>query len=166
MTTQSRASQSAASQPDASRSGASFLTTWFAILDSDEPTRILDLISDDFTFAILFSTGGDGATDFARRPARAGGLPGAAGKGTRTHHLLAASTVGQDELFLGEVRRAGELEADLRGRRRLTGDGPAGAAAHRPLALRPVHLRAPPEKCEERRCTTSCCWPPGRRLDP
>ena len=35
----------------------------FEILDSGEPTRILDLISDDFTFSILFSTDG-AATDF------------------------------------------------------------------------------------------------------
>ncbi len=89
---------------------APFLTAWFEILDGDEPTRILDLISDDFTFSILFSTDG-GATDFSGgRPALVGYLEQRE-KGTRTHHLLAATTQGRQELFLGEVRRAGVPEA-------------------------------------------------------
>jgi hypothetical protein len=88
-------------------SAAPFLTAWFKIMDSDEPERILDLISDDFTFAILFSTGGDGATHFAGgRPAMEGYLEQRE-KGVLTHHLLAAGASGRDELFLGEVRRAG-----------------------------------------------------------
>jgi hypothetical protein len=90
---------------------AHFLTTWFAILDSDDAHRILDLISDDFTFSILFSTGGDGATDFhGGRPEMEGYLAQRE-KGVRTHHLLTGATSGQDELFLGEVRRSGVPEA-------------------------------------------------------
>lgn len=90
---------------------ASFLSNWFAILDSDDADRILDLISDDFSFSILFSTGGDGATDFhGGRPEMEGYLAQRA-VGVRTHHQLSASTVGQDELFLGEVRRSGVPEA-------------------------------------------------------
>lgn len=90
---------------------ASFLSNWFAILDSDDADRILDLISDDFSFSILFSTGGDGATDFhGGRPEMEGYLAQRA-VGVRTHHQLGASTVGQDELFLGEVRRSGVPEA-------------------------------------------------------
>jgi hypothetical protein len=89
---------------------APFLSAWFEIMDSDEPARILDLISDDFTFSILFSTD-DGATDFAGgRPALVGYLEQRE-KGTRTHHRLTATTNGRQELFLGEVRRAGVPEA-------------------------------------------------------
>lgn len=89
---------------------APFLTAWFEIMDSDEPARILDLISDDFTFSILFSTDG-GATDFAGgRPALVGYLEQRE-RGTRTHHRLTATTNGRQELFLGEVRRAGVPEA-------------------------------------------------------
>lgn len=84
---------------------APFLTEWFDILDSDEPTRILDLISDDFTLSILFSTGDGNATDFAGDRAALVGYLEQREKGTRTHHLLSATTLGQDELFLGEVRR-------------------------------------------------------------
>ncbi|MFF2426728.1 hypothetical protein [Streptomyces mirabilis] len=105
------------------QSTASFLTTWFAILDSADADRILDMISEDFSFSILFSTGGDGATDFH------GGRPELEGYldqrevGVRTHHVLAASTVGGDELFLGEVRRLGELEASFVASARLDGSG-------------------------------------------
>ncbi|MEV4037466.1 nuclear transport factor 2 family protein [Streptomyces umbrinus] len=128
MTTQSRASQSAvsrsaASGPAAPQPGASFLTTWFAILDSEDADRILDLISDDFSFSILFSTGGDGATDFHGGRTEMEGYLAQREVGVRTHHLLSASTVGQDELFLGEVRRHGELEATFVASARLTGTG-------------------------------------------
>lgn len=102
---------------------APFLTAWFEIMDSDEPSRILDLISDDFTFAILFSTGGGGATDFAGgRPAMVGYLEQRE-KGTRTHHRLAATSTGSRELFLGEVRRGGEPEATFVAAGELNGDG-------------------------------------------
>lgn len=128
MTTQSRASQSAvsrsaASGPAATQPGASFLTAWFAILDSEDADRILDLISDDFSFSILFSTGGDGATDFHGGRAEMEGYLAQREVGVRTHHLLSASTVGQDELFLGEVRRHGELEATFVASARLTDAG-------------------------------------------
>jgi hypothetical protein len=102
---------------------APFLTAWFEIMDSDEPTRILDLISDDFTFSILFSTGGGTATDFA------GGRPvlehylEQREKGVLTHHLVTASTSGRDELFLGEVRRAGAPVASFVAAGRLGASG-------------------------------------------
>ncbi len=75
------------------------------------------MISEDFSFSILFSTGGDGATDFH------GGRPELEGYldqrevGVRTHHVLAASTVGGDEAVPRRgtaPRRAG---GELRGRR-------------------------------------------------
>ncbi|MEV8350292.1 nuclear transport factor 2 family protein [Streptomyces niveus] len=92
---------------------APFLTAWFEILDSDEPNRILDLISDDFSLSILFSTGDGGATDFAGGRSALVGYLEQRERGTRTHHLLSATTLGQDELFLGEVRRGGEPEASF-----------------------------------------------------
>jgi hypothetical protein len=90
-----------------SDTAAPFLTAWFEIMDSDEPARILDLITENFTFSILFSTGSDTATDFAGgRPALEHYLHQRE-KGVLTHHLVAASTSGRTELFVGEVRRAG-----------------------------------------------------------
>ncbi|MEU9188472.1 hypothetical protein AB0D14_28860 [Streptomyces sp. NPDC048484] len=92
---------------------APFLTAWFEILDSDEPNRILDLISDDFSLSILFSVGDGKATDFAGDRAALVGYLEQRERGTRTHHLLSATTLGQDELFLGEVRREGVPEASF-----------------------------------------------------
>lgn len=92
-------------------SAAPFLTTWFGILDSADAERILDLISDDFSFSILFSTGGDAGTDFHGGRAEMEGYLAQREVGVRTHHLLTGSVVGRDELYLGEVRRSGEPEA-------------------------------------------------------
>jgi hypothetical protein len=108
---------------DNSTAAAPFLTAWFDILDSDEPTRILDLISDDFTLSILFSTGDGNATDFAGDRAALVGYLEPREKGTHTHHLVSATTLGQDELFLGEVRRAGVPEASFVAAGRVDGHG-------------------------------------------
>ncbi|MGP4005966.1 nuclear transport factor 2 family protein [Streptomyces sp. 4N124] len=106
-----------------STSAAPFLAAWFAILDSDDADRILDLISDDFAFSILFSTGGDEGTDFHGGRAEMEGYLAQREVGVRTHHLLGASTVGRDELYLGEVRRSGVPEASFVASARLDGEG-------------------------------------------
>ena len=96
-----------------SASQAPFLSRYFAILDGDSPSDILDLIGDDFRMSILFSTGPDAAQDFSGdRDAMVGYLEQRE-RGTRTHHMLSASVQGQDELYLGEVRRGGEFEASF-----------------------------------------------------
>lgn len=101
---------------------APFLTAWFEILDSDTPSRILDLIDDDFSFSILFSTD-TGATDFAGGRAAMEGYLAQREKGTLTHHRLAAGSIGRDEFFLGEVRRAGEPVANFVAAGQLTAAG-------------------------------------------
>lgn len=107
----------------APRPSAPFLTAWFALLDSDDAFRILDLISEYFSFSILFSTGGDGATDFHGGRTEMEGYLAQREQGVRTHHLLAASADGPDELFLGEVRRAGVPEASFTASARLDESG-------------------------------------------
>jgi hypothetical protein len=86
---------------------APFLTAWFEILDGDRPDKILDLISEDFSFSILFSTGGGAATDFSGGRAALEHYLEQREKGVLTHHQVAASSTGAHEMFLGEVRRAG-----------------------------------------------------------
>ena len=71
----------------ASISSAPFLTTWFGILD-------------DFSFSILFSTGGDAGTDFHGGRAEMEGYLAQREVGVRTHHPLTASAVGRDERYL------------------------------------------------------------------
>lgn len=90
---------------------APFLTKWFEIMDSDTPSRILDLIDDGFTFSILFSTDGR-ATDFAGGREAMEGYLAQREKGTLTHHPLAVSSTGRTEFYLGEVRRGGEVVAN------------------------------------------------------
>ena len=92
---------------------APFLSAWFEIMDSDTPSRILDLISADFTFSILFSTGGDTATDFSGGRAAMEHYLAQREQGTLTHHRIATARSGPEEFFLGEVRRAGVVEADF-----------------------------------------------------
>ncbi|WP_433170240.1 nuclear transport factor 2 family protein [Actinoallomurus sp. CA-150999] len=106
-----------------SSAAAPFLTRWFELLDGDEPSKILDLISDDFALSILFSTGDGNATDFAGGRAALVGYLEQREKGTRTHHLLSATTIGRDELFLGEVRRGGVPEAGFVAAGRVNGEG-------------------------------------------
>jgi hypothetical protein len=120
------ATQAPTPEPDpesAPRPSAPFLSAWFALLDSDDASRILDLISDDFSFSILFSTGGDGARDFHGGRAEMEGYLAQREQGVRTHHLLAAGVDGLDELFLGEVRRAGVPEAGFVASARLDESG-------------------------------------------
>ena len=102
---------------------APFLTAWFRIMDSDEPSRILDLISEDFSFSIVFSVDG-AATDFrGGRDAMVQYLEQRE-RGTRTHHALAATSDGAQEFYLGEVRRGGgEVEASFVATGRLDASG-------------------------------------------
>ncbi|GAB3571242.1 hypothetical protein GCM10027445_26290 [Amycolatopsis endophytica] len=102
---------------------APVLTRWFATIDSDRPEDILGMIAPDFTFSIVFGTGSAAATDFnGGRPAMEGYLAQRE-KGVLTHHVLTASTVGSDELVLGQARRGGAFESSFVACARLDGDG-------------------------------------------
>jgi hypothetical protein len=104
-------------------STAPLLTAWFAILDGDSPSDILDLISPDFRLSIVFSTGDSSAVDFSGDRAALVGYLEQRERGTRTHHMLSASVVGQDEIYLGEVLRGGEFEASFVAAGRIAASG-------------------------------------------
>lgn len=101
------------------QSNAPFLSAWFEIMDSDTPSRILDLISEDFTFSILFSTdrpatgATTAATDFTGGRAAMEHYLAQREKGALTHHRLATAASADEEFFLGEVRRGGVPEASF-----------------------------------------------------
>jgi len=104
-------------------SRAPFLARWFAIMDSDSASDVLDLISDDFRLSIVFSTSPGEAQDFSGdRDALVVYLKQRE-RGTRTHHELAASASDGSELFLGEVRRGGVFEASFVAAGRIGGSG-------------------------------------------
>lgn len=92
---------------------APVLTKWFATIDSERPEDILDLIAPDFRFSIVFGTGGAKARDFNGGREALEGYLVQREKGVLTHHVLSASTVGSDELVLGQARRAGTFESSF-----------------------------------------------------
>lgn len=104
-------------------SPAPFLTAWFELMDSDHPERVLDLISTDFAFSVLFSAGTEAATDFAGGRAAMEHYLAQRQKGVFTHHLITAATDGQDELFLGETRRDGQVVSSFVAAARINADG-------------------------------------------
>jgi hypothetical protein len=102
---------------------APVLTRWFAALDSETPDGILDMIAPDFRFSIVFSVGDGKATDFAGDRAAMEGYLTQREKGVLTHHVLSASTVGYDELVLGQARRSGAFESTFVAAARLDAEG-------------------------------------------
>ena len=92
--------------------GSEVLTRWFAVMDSDRPEDILDMIAPGFRFSIVFGTGGGEARDFAGGREAMEGYLAQREKGTLTHHPLVVSSTGPAEFYLGEVRRAGEVVAN------------------------------------------------------
>ena len=99
------------------------LVRWFEIMDSDMPDEILGLMTEDFQFSIVFSTGGATASDFAGGRAAMVGYLAQREQGTRVHRLLAVSAAGDTAFALGEVIRLGEWEASFVASARRDGDG-------------------------------------------
>jgi hypothetical protein len=102
---------------------APVLTRWFATIDSDTPEAILDMIAPDFRFSIVFSVGDGKAADFAGGREAMEGYLAQREKGVLTHHVLSASTVGDDELVLGQARRSGAFESTFVAAARLDAEG-------------------------------------------
>ncbi|MEV4645101.1 nuclear transport factor 2 family protein [Saccharopolyspora sp. NPDC049357] len=103
--------------------GAPTLSRWFALIDSDRPEDILDLIAPDFRFSIVFGTGAGQATDFAGGREALEGYLRQREKGVLTHHVLSASVDGHDEFVLGETRRGDAFESTFVAAARLGTDG-------------------------------------------
>jgi len=120
---------------------APVLTRWFKIMDSAAPEEILDLITEDFAFSVVFSTGANGAADFAGGRRELEGYLEQRERGVRIHVVLSAATAGNDELVLGEVRRGSDFEATFVAAARLDG---AGRVRHLMIGRSPaVHFRTP-----------------------
>jgi hypothetical protein len=102
---------------------APVLTRWFATIDSDTPEAILDLIAPGFRFSIVFSVGDGKAVDFAGGREAMADYLAQREKGVLTHHVLSASTVGDDEFVLGQARRSGTFESTFVAAARLDAAG-------------------------------------------
>lgn len=112
------------------------LHAWFEIMDSDDPDRVLEHITDDFQLSILFSKG-ESAAEFAGDRAGLVVYLEQREKSVLTHHILCGSRVGDTELCLGETRRDGEFEASFNASAQLT----AGDKVRRLLICRTPKAR-------------------------
>jgi hypothetical protein len=90
-----------------------FLARWFAIMDSDEPESVLDLITDDFVMSIQFSKGEGESAEFLGDRAGLEAYLEQREKSVLVHHLTHGARVDDVELVLGRTTRDGEFEASF-----------------------------------------------------
>jgi hypothetical protein len=90
-----------------------FLQSWFEIMDSDRPERVLDLITDDFEMSIQFSKGDGQAAEFLGDRAGLEAYLEQREKSVLVHHLTEGARVGDVELVLGRTTRDGQFEASF-----------------------------------------------------
>jgi hypothetical protein len=90
-----------------------FLQAWFAIMDSDDPERVLDLITDDFVMSIQFSKGEGQSAEFVGDRAGLEVYLDQREKSVLVHHVTEGARVGAVELVLGRTTRDGEFEASF-----------------------------------------------------
>jgi hypothetical protein len=90
-----------------------FLEAWFAIMDSDDPERVLDLITDDFVMSIQYSKGEGQSAEFLGDRAGLEAYLEQREKSVFVHHLTHGARVDDVELVLGRTTRDGEFEASF-----------------------------------------------------
>jgi hypothetical protein len=90
-----------------------FLERWFAIMDSDEPERVLDLISDDFVMSVQFSKGEGQSAEFVGDRAGLELYLEQREKSVLVHHVTHCARVDDVELVLGRTTRDGAFEASF-----------------------------------------------------
>jgi hypothetical protein len=90
---------------------AEFLAAWFAIMDSDTPERVLDLITDDFEMSVQFSKGEGLSAEFVGDRAGLVAYLEQREKSVLVHHSVQSARIDDVELMLGRTTRDGEFEA-------------------------------------------------------
>ncbi|MFL6061239.1 MAG: hypothetical protein ACJ72E_08410 [Marmoricola sp.] len=114
-----------------------FLKTWFEIMDSETPERVLDLITDDFEMSIQFSKGEGVSAEFLGDRAGLETYLEQREKSTLVHHLTRGARIDGVELVLGRTTRDGEFEASFNASAQLD---EAGERCRRLLIGRTPHL--------------------------
>ncbi|WP_063058561.1 hypothetical protein [Nocardia sienata] len=99
------------------------LARWFGYMDSDDPDRVLEMISDDFTMSVQFSKGAGASAEFVGDRAGLVAYLAQREKSTLIHHIDVGAVVGEYELVLGRTTRAGEFEASFNATAQLDADG-------------------------------------------
>jgi hypothetical protein len=90
-----------------------FLERWFEIMDSEEPERGLDLITDDFVMSVQFSQGAGQSAEFVGDRAGLEAYLDQREKSVLVHHVTRGARVGDVELVLGRTTRDGDFEASF-----------------------------------------------------
>lgn len=90
-----------------------FLERWFEIMDSDEPERVLDLITDDFVMSVQFSQGAGRSAEFVGDRAGLEVYLDQREKSVLVHRVTQGARVGDVELVLGRTTRDGDFEASF-----------------------------------------------------
>jgi hypothetical protein len=88
-----------------------FLQAWFEIMDSDEPERVLGLITEDFEMSIQFSKGEGQSAEFLGDRTGLEAYLEQREKSVLVHHLTHGARVNGVELVLGRTTRDGAFEA-------------------------------------------------------
>jgi hypothetical protein len=99
-----------------------FLEAWFAIMDSDEPERVLDLITDDFEMSIQFSKGEGTSAEFLGDRDGLVAYLEQREKSVLVHTSTQSARIDDVELMLGRTTRDGVFEATFNASALLDGD--------------------------------------------
>jgi len=94
-------------------SSTPFLERWFEIMDSAEPERVLDLITDDFVMSVQFSKGAGESAEFVGDRAGLEAYLEQREKSVLVHHVTEGARVDDVELVLGRTTRGGDFEASF-----------------------------------------------------
>ncbi|PZT93353.1 MAG: hypothetical protein DI630_27275 [Gordonia sp. (in: high G+C Gram-positive bacteria)] len=89
------------------------LARWFEYMDSDDPDRVLTMITDDFTMSVQFSKGGGQSAEFVGDRDGLIAYLAQREQSTLVHHIDSGAVVSDVELVLGRTTRNGDFEASF-----------------------------------------------------
>ncbi|MCJ0906760.1 hypothetical protein [Rhodococcus sp. ARC_M6] len=89
------------------------LTQWFEYMDSDDPDRVLTMISKDFVMSVQFSKGDGQSAEFVGDHDGLVAYLAQREKSVLIHHIDAGAFVDGVELSLGRTTRGSEFEASF-----------------------------------------------------
>ena len=94
-------------------SATPFLERWFEIMDTDEPERVLGLITDDFVMSVQFSKGAGQSAEVVGDRIGLETYLEQREKSVLVHQVTQGARVGDVELVLGRTTRDGAFEASF-----------------------------------------------------
>lgn len=99
------------------------LIQWFEYMDSDDPGRVLTMISKDFVMSVQFSKGDGQSAEFVGDRDGLVAYLAQREKSVLIHHIDAGAFVDGVELSLGRTTRGGDFEASFNATAQLDSEG-------------------------------------------